>query len=64
MATDAAGLGQAGLERIRSGVADALEQFLARQRALLASISDDLLPCLDAMESLLAGGKRLRPAFC
>jgi geranylgeranyl diphosphate synthase, type I len=64
MATDAAGLGQAGLERIRSEVADALEQFLARQRAVLASISDDLLPCLAAMEGLLAGGKRLRPAFC
>src|SRR5215469_8340859 len=23
-----------------------------------------MLPCLDAMEGLLAGGKRLRPAFC
>ncbi len=45
-------------------MARALELFLARQRADLAVIGDDLLPCLDVMESLLAGGKRLRPAFC
>ncbi len=31
---------------------------------MLAAIGDDLLPCLDAMGGLLAGGKRLRPAFC
>jgi geranylgeranyl diphosphate synthase, type I len=31
---------------------------------VLAAISPELLPWLDAIEELLAGGKRLRPAFC
>jgi geranylgeranyl diphosphate synthase, type I len=64
MARAAATDGQANLGRIRTEVARALELFLARQRADLAAIGDDLVPCLDAMEGLLAGGKRLRPAFC
>jgi geranylgeranyl diphosphate synthase type I len=64
MASAAATDGQANLGHIRTEVARALELFLARQRADLMAIGDDLLPCLDAMESLLAGGKRLRPAFC
>jgi len=55
---------RASLGRIRTQVGRALELFLERQRAVLAAIGDDLLPCLDAMEGLLAGGKRLRPAFC
>jgi geranylgeranyl diphosphate synthase type I len=64
MATHAATGGQASLGRIRTEVARALEGFLAHQRETLAAIGEDLLPCLDAMEGLLAGGKRLRPAFC
>src|SRR5258708_24945160 len=64
MATDAASPGQAGLDRIRREVAAALESFLGRQRGVLAAIGDDMLPCLEAMRGLLAGGKRLRPAFC
>jgi len=64
MATDPAAPGPARLDQIRHEVASALAEFLARQRAVLAAIGDDLLPCLQAMEELLAGGKRLRPAFC
>ncbi|HUA42853.1 MAG TPA: polyprenyl synthetase family protein [Streptosporangiaceae bacterium] len=69
MATDAASRGQAGpgpagLDRIRREVAAALDGFLGRQRSVLAAISDDMLPWLAAMQGLLAGGKRLRPAFC
>jgi geranylgeranyl diphosphate synthase, type I len=64
MATEAAEGGQANLGRIRAEVARALEAFIARQREALGAVGDDLLPCLDAMEGLLAGGKRLRPAFC
>ena len=64
MASAAATDGRASLGHIRTEVARALELFLARQRADLMAIGDDLLPCLDAMEGLLAGGKRLRPAFC
>src|SRR5215469_9897350 len=64
MATHVATSSRANLVRIRTEIARALEQFLARQRQTLSAIGDDLLPCLDAMEGLLAGGKRLRPAFC
>jgi len=49
---------------IREQVGRALDDFLARQRAVLAGIDEDLLPGLDAISDLLAGGKRLRPAFC
>jgi geranylgeranyl diphosphate synthase, type I len=64
MASAPASNGQANLGRIRTEVARALEQFLVRQRGALTAIGEDMLPCLDAIESLLAGGKRLRPAFC
>jgi geranylgeranyl diphosphate synthase type I len=64
MASQVAEGTQADLGRIRTEVARALEAFLARHRDALGGIGDDLLPCLDAMEGLLAGGKRLRPAFC
>jgi geranylgeranyl diphosphate synthase, type I len=64
MATARAKDSRASLGRIRAEVARALELFLARQHADLAAIGEDLLPCLDVMASLLAGGKRLRPAFC
>lgn len=45
-------------------VADALERFMAGQRAVLGAVGADMLPWIDVMMSLLAGGKRLRPAFC
>jgi geranylgeranyl diphosphate synthase type I len=54
----------ASLARIRSEVATALSQFLTGQRAVLASISAEMLPWIESMTELLAGGKRLRPAFC
>jgi geranylgeranyl diphosphate synthase type I len=54
----------AGLPGIRDQVGRALEDFLARQRAVLGDIGADMLPWLDAITGLLAGGKRLRPAFC
>jgi geranylgeranyl diphosphate synthase type I len=59
MATDLAGLG-----RIRAEVARALDQFIDGQREVLAAIGDDMLPWIDVVSELLAGGKRLRPAFC
>jgi geranylgeranyl diphosphate synthase, type I len=54
----------AGLVRLRAEVARSLEQFIRGQRAVLAVIGDDMLPWIDVMTDLLAGGKRLRPAFC
>ncbi|GAA2146003.1 polyprenyl synthetase family protein [Actinomadura napierensis] len=50
--------------RIRKEVDEALLAFVDRQRPGLLAISDDLGPLLSALDALLAGGKRLRPAFC
>jgi geranylgeranyl diphosphate synthase, type I len=55
---------QAELPRVRAGVGAALAEFLDRQRSGLAGIGGDLLPWLEAITELLAGGKRLRSAFC
>jgi geranylgeranyl diphosphate synthase, type I len=52
------------LTPIRSRIGRALDDFIERQRTVLASISPDLLPCADAVTDLVAGGKRLRAAFC
>jgi geranylgeranyl diphosphate synthase type I len=54
----------ADLARIRLEVGTALARFLAGQRAALAAVGPDLLPWIDSVTGLLAGGKRLRPAFC
>jgi len=56
--------GAADLPRIRKQVGAALDEFIARQRRELAGISQELLPCVDAIADLVAGGKRLRAAFC
>lgn len=50
-------------EDLRARVQRALDDFLAGQVAGLAAIGDDLRPTADAVTGLLAGGKRLRPAF-
>jgi geranylgeranyl diphosphate synthase, type I len=50
--------------RIRKEVDEALFAFVDRQRPVLHAISDDLDPLVSALAALLAGGKRLRPAFC
>jgi geranylgeranyl diphosphate synthase, type I len=54
----------ADLSYVREQVGRALAGFLGRQRAVLAGIDGGLAPGLDAISDLLAGGKRLRPAFC
>jgi geranylgeranyl diphosphate synthase, type I len=59
MATD-----PAALARIRAEVALALERFMLGQREVLAAVGDDMLAWVDVVSDLLAGGKRLRPAFC
>jgi len=41
-----------------------LGEFLGRQRAVAAGIAAEMLPAIDAAADVLAGGKRLRPAFC
>lgn len=41
-----------------------LSSFVAAQRVRLAELGADLIPFIDAAEEFVAGGKRLRPAFC
>jgi geranylgeranyl diphosphate synthase type I len=51
-------------EQLRASVAATLDAFLAEQSAILAGISADLAPFTTWLGELVAGGKRLRPAFC
>ena len=52
------------MDHVRGQVGRALRSFLRRQRDVLLAAGEELLPGLDAIDGLLAGGKRLRPAFC
>ena len=56
--------GAAGLGGLAPRVDRVLAEFVSAQEAQLAPLSDDLAPMYDALRALLAGGKRLRPAFC
>ena len=49
---------------LRQRVQKALNAFVAGQLPLLDGISEELSPLTDALSELIAGGKRLRPAFC
>ena len=49
---------------LRPRVQAVVDDVLAHQSKLLHEVSDDLAPMVDALTALLAGGKRLRPAFC
>ena len=51
-------------EDLRARVQKVVDDFVARQEATLDGVSDDLGPLVEAVSDLLAGGKRLRPAFC
>jgi geranylgeranyl diphosphate synthase type I len=56
-------LAAAGLDRLRAAVSTALREFLGRQRETLAAMDPSLVPVVDEVCALAAGGKRLRPAF-
>lgn len=49
---------------LRSRVQAVVDEVLTEQSEILARVSDDLVPMVDALTALLSGGKRLRPAFC
>ena len=49
--------------RLRPRVQETIDHVLAHQGQLLASVSADMEPLVSALRDLLAGGKRLRPAF-
>jgi geranylgeranyl diphosphate synthase type I len=50
--------------RIRKEIDEELYAFVNRRRPVLSAISGELTPMLTALDALLSGGKRLRPAFC
>jgi len=54
----------AGTRGLRDRVELVLTEFLERQAGVLETVSPDCSPMLDAIATLLSGGKRLRPAFC
>jgi geranylgeranyl diphosphate synthase, type I len=56
--------GLAMLGHVRDLVDRALQAFLSRQRDVLLAAGQELLPGAESISGLLAGGKRLRPAFC
>jgi geranylgeranyl diphosphate synthase type I len=56
--------GSAVLGHVRDRVDRALQAFLSQQHDVLLAAGRDLLPGAESISGLLAGGKRLRPAFC
>ena len=48
---------------LRARVQGVVDRTIARQSDVLTAVSPDLAPLVDALSALLAGGKRLRPAF-
>ncbi|MFC4561510.1 polyprenyl synthetase family protein [Nocardiopsis mangrovi] len=49
---------------VRGAVDTELTAFAAERRAELLEIGPELEPAMEALEAMLTGGKRLRPAFC
>ncbi|GLY72047.1 geranylgeranyl pyrophosphate synthase [Actinoallomurus iriomotensis] len=60
----ATSLDHVAAHEIRKRVDEALYAFVDDRRPLLGAVSADLTPLLTALDALLSGGKRLRPAFC
>jgi geranylgeranyl diphosphate synthase type I len=52
------------VEDLRNRVHKTLDDVLAQQADVLDGISEDLAPLMESISDLLAGGKRLRAAFC
>jgi geranylgeranyl diphosphate synthase type I len=51
-------------EDLRSRVRKHLDEFVSSQEVRLDAVGDELAVFTEALTDLLAGGKRLRPAFC
>ncbi|WIM93502.1 polyprenyl synthetase family protein [Actinoplanes oblitus] len=51
-------------ERLRSRIHATVERFLDEQARVLAEVSDDCATLVRYVAELMAGGKRLRAAFC
>ena len=64
MGTLSSGTSPLDAEDLRIRVQARLDEFLQQQVPILADVSPDLQPLIQAVTELLSGGKRLRPAFC
>jgi geranylgeranyl diphosphate synthase type I len=53
----------AHLRGLRTDFGEIVSRFVREQVVVMTAISGDLLPLIDTLEGLLAGGKRLRPTF-
>lgn len=53
-----------GPDDLAARVGDVLTGFLAEQALTLEAVSPDAVALADAVRDFVAGGKRLRPAFC
>ena len=51
-------------DRLRARVQQALDDVLAHQTAVLSAVGPECAPLVESVSRLVAGGKRLRPAFC
>ncbi|UCN16168.1 polyprenyl synthetase family protein [Cellulomonas iranensis] len=51
-------------ENLRAGVDAALARHVSRLSGTVSAVSPDAAPLVDAVQRMLAGGKRLRAAFC
>ncbi|WP_434991875.1 polyprenyl synthetase family protein [Arthrobacter sp. Ld5] len=51
-------------EQFRSSLTRTIEDFLAEQRTVLASISGEALPLISSIATLTSGGKRMRALLC
>jgi len=49
---------------LRSRVQHSIDEMVGGQSSILLAISPDMAPLIESITDLLAGGKRLRPAFC
>ena len=52
------------VEELRTRVQKALDDVLAHQADVLEEVSPECVPLVESVHDLVAGGKRLRPAFC
>ena len=48
---------------LRERIQLSLDNFVSDHKAMMLAVSPDTLPLVESLEGLLAGGKRLRPAF-
>lgn len=57
------GINPLDTNELRARIQANIDDFVSEHRSLMLAVSPDTLPLIESLEGLLAGGKRLRPAF-